>query len=344
MCVPEGNGMLTAANRVICKAPERVFLHRNKKLHIAIRDCRVLLREATKNPTRCSELVMGEPDYIGVKDASIHGVGGVVFGEGKACVPTVFRMEWPQWVKDEVRKTNSGQGGYLTNSDLEMAGLVLLFLIIEKVCSLQQGDRVAVYSDNSPTVSWVRKKAAKGSQVADQLVRALTLRMKQCQVSPLTAFHISGKKNAMTDIPSRSFGSEPKWHCKTEKELLTLFDASFPLPHQNSWTVFQISSGLKSRILSALRMKVFEMEEWRRLPKPGRHIGRIGTPTASLWDWTLTYREEEHGKSLSWQSEPTWHRSEEASGAMAARSELVQYLRRSRPLMRRSLWPHKDNH
>jgi hypothetical protein len=94
-------------------------------------------------------------------------------------------MEWPQWVKDEVIKTNSGRGGSLTNSDLEMAGLLLLFLIMEDVCNLGRGDHVALFSDNSPTVSWVRKMAAKGSKVADQLLRALTLRMRLKHISPL---------------------------------------------------------------------------------------------------------------------------------------------------------------
>jgi hypothetical protein len=52
--------------------------------------------------------------------------------------------------------------------------------------------------------------------------------MKQKQVSPLTTLHIAGHKNAMTDIPSRSFGSEKKWYCKNDDELLTLFNASYP--------------------------------------------------------------------------------------------------------------------
>jgi hypothetical protein len=119
-------------------------------------------------------------------------------------------MEWPQWVKDEVIKTNNGQGGSLTNSDLEMAGLLLLFVVMEDVCDMQPGCHIALFSDNLPTVSWIQKMAAKGSKVADQLLRALCLRMKQRNISPLTSLHISGKKNAMTDIPSRSFGSEKK--------------------------------------------------------------------------------------------------------------------------------------
>ena len=335
--------MMTAINRVLRKAPNKVFLHRNKKLHVALSDCRVLLREATKEPTKCKELVMGEPDFVGVKDASVHGVGGIIVGEGAACVPTVFRMEWPQWVKDEVKKTNSGQKGTLTNSDLEMAGLLLLFLVMEKVCDLQRGNHIALFSDNSPTVSWVNKMAARGSIVADQLLGALALRMRQRHVSPLTTLHIPGKKNAMTDIPSRSFGSEAQWHCKTDEELLTLFNSKFPLPSQNSWTVFRPSSGMKSRIFSVLQMKVLKMDEWRRLPDPGKHIGATGIATANLWDWTLTYREDEPGESSNSQSGPTWPRSEQASGAMAVRSELVRYQRRSRPLMRRSMWPRKNS-
>jgi hypothetical protein len=168
MCIPEGRGLLTPMNKLLRKRPPLVFLQQNKRLLTALKDCRTILREATRNPTKCSELVMGEPDYVGVKDASVHGVGGIIIGDNKKCVPTVFRMEWPQWVKDEVEKTNSGRGGSLMNLDLEMAGLLLLFLVMEDVCQLQPGDHLALFSDNSPTVSWVRKMAAKGSKVADQ--------------------------------------------------------------------------------------------------------------------------------------------------------------------------------
>ena len=35
-------------------------------------------------PTRCKELVMGVPEFVGVKDASIHGVGDIIVGHTKA--------------------------------------------------------------------------------------------------------------------------------------------------------------------------------------------------------------------------------------------------------------------
>jgi hypothetical protein len=341
--IPEGRGLMTPCNAIIRKQPETVFLGRNEKLGMAVKDMTTLLREATKNPTKCKELVMGHPDYVGVKDASIHGVGGIIVGENKECIPTVFRMEWPNWIKEEVRKTNAGKSGTLTNSDLEMAGLLLLSLVMEEVCNLQPGDHIALFSDNSPTVSWVRRMASKGSLVSDQLLRALALRMKLRQVSPLTPLHIEGKKNAMTDIPSRSFGSVLKWFCKTDSDLLTLFNASFPLPDQNTWTVFRPSQKIESRIFSALRMQALKMEEWRQLPKPGRFTGEIGRATAKQWEWTLTFRDQP-SETTKKPCTPSQQQSESATTVKAVKSEVRRFQRRSRPLTRRFPWPQTATH
>jgi hypothetical protein len=87
----------------------------------------------------------------------------------------------------------------------------------------------------------------------------------------------------MMDIPSRLFGSKPKWFCKTSTDLLTLHNTLFPLPHQNSWTVFQISYAVGTRVTSVLQMKDFTLDKWRRLPKVGKHVGGIGQPMLRLW-------------------------------------------------------------
>ena len=185
--------------------------------------------------------------------------------------------------------------------------------------------------------------ASKGSLVADQLLRALTLRMKLKQVSPLTTLHIEGKKNAMTDIPSRSFGSELKWFCKSSDELLTLFNKSFPLPDQNTWTVFRPSREIESRIFSSFQMQVLRMEEWRRLPKLGRFTGEIGRATAKQWEWTLTFRDQASATAKK-QCTPTQQQLESDTTVRAVKSDLQRYQRRSRPLTRRSLWPQTGTH
>ena len=114
-------------------------------------------------PTKCSELVAAWPDFVGVKDASGHGVGGVIVGENKQCVPTVFRYEWPDDIKREI-VSDANPNGKLTNSDLECAGLLMLWLVMEDVCDITTGTHVALFSDNSPTVSWVQQSPQPSAQ------------------------------------------------------------------------------------------------------------------------------------------------------------------------------------
>jgi hypothetical protein len=74
---------------------------------MAVEGCRTLLRESTKEPTCCRQLVTGWPDYIGLVDASGHGAGGVVIGELLLCVPTIFRWQWlPDVTKNIKPATN----------------------------------------------------------------------------------------------------------------------------------------------------------------------------------------------------------------------------------------------
>ena len=90
-------------------------------------------------------------------------------GEGKAFIPTLFRLAWPEDIKELFHK------GGIKNSDLEMAGLLILWLVMEEVCPKLRAAQVLLFSDNSPTIGWLKRLAARGLLVAMQLVRALTL-------------------------------------------------------------------------------------------------------------------------------------------------------------------------
>ena len=84
-------------------------------------------RTFNKNPTPYKELVTGWPNYIGVKDTSSHGIGGIIIGKENACIPTVFRLAWPDDIKELFHKGN------ITNTYLEMAILVMLWLVINRL-------------------------------------------------------------------------------------------------------------------------------------------------------------------------------------------------------------------
>jgi hypothetical protein len=87
-------------------------------------------------------------------DASTAGAGGVWLGYGVQ--PTVWRVEWPT---DVVQLYLEGK---LTNSDLEMAGRVLQYLVAEQMRPLKRC-HTAIWSDNNPAASWSTKMADKAS-------------------------------------------------------------------------------------------------------------------------------------------------------------------------------------
>jgi hypothetical protein len=93
------------------------------------------------------------------------GFGGVVVGENSKCPPTVVQLQWPKDITDNV-KSDSNSNGMITNSDLEMAGLLIIFLVMEEiVCDLTEAN-IALFSNNTPTISWVTCLASRHFIVA----------------------------------------------------------------------------------------------------------------------------------------------------------------------------------
>jgi len=188
-----------------------------------------------------------------------------VVGELSGCVPTVFCWQWPEDVQTQVGSFDN-PAGTINNSDLEMAGLLLLWLVIEGISGSLAKKRIALFGDNSPSIGWVARLGSRRSRVAENLIQALALRLKLQRACPLTPIYIAGDRNPIADDPSCSFGSNPAWRCDTDNNLLTLFNLLFPIPNQNSWTVYRLSCKLVMRVISILRTKPFKLDEWRRLP------------------------------------------------------------------------------
>ena len=86
----------------------------------------------------------------------------------------------------------------------------------------------------------------------------------------------------MTDIPSRSFVSNPSRFCKNDTDLLNLFNKNFTMSNQASWTIFSPSNTVIKKDISVLRMQNFEMGEWLQLKKVGKDVGKIGVPLSDL--------------------------------------------------------------
>ena len=137
--------------------------------------------------------------------------------------------------------------GTISNSDLEMAGMLLHYLVLEQLAPLRHV-HVAAWCDNTPTVSWTNKLSATRSPIAGRLTRALAMHIHINEASLLTSLSIAGIDNTMANTTSRTF------HCNTamdktfsitDSEFLLTFNSSFPL--QNcSWQGFRLSNKLVS--------------------------------------------------------------------------------------------------
>jgi hypothetical protein len=88
-------------------------------------------------------------------------------------------------------------------------GTPALVYAMEKVCGPLREKRIMLFNDNSPSIGWVTRLASKQSLVAKHLVQALALQLKIQRACPLTPIHIEGKCNAISDVPSQLFGSNP---------------------------------------------------------------------------------------------------------------------------------------
>ena len=121
-------------NKILGIRPEPmlVFLRPKNELRIAIDGFRVFLHEAHKEPTKSKQLFAGNPHFIGIIDAAKEGTWGVVIGEGDVCVTTVVRYKWPKDIQDMVC-TYENPKGPITNLDLELAGLLICWLVMEEV-------------------------------------------------------------------------------------------------------------------------------------------------------------------------------------------------------------------
>jgi hypothetical protein len=183
----------------------------------------------------------------------------------------------------------------------------------------------------------VQKLMSKWSIVSSQVLQALTLRLKVKHESPLITMHIVSSTNAMTDVPSRSFGSKANRFCQAADKVIILYNCLFPLLNQHSWTIFWYYNDICTRVISVLWMQALGMEEGWWLPSTEHPSGPIGQPMYNLWGWTLIFRTR-LSPSESYASWGFLHKYDQANMAEENRSKVIQWLSCSRPLVRLFPW------
>jgi hypothetical protein len=276
--MPAAKGLFTPLNRATKNDPKSVGLGKDSEVRAALLDLKHLILSLASRPTHVSELVEYEPDLAGTCDASSAGAGGIWIGYGVQ--PAVWRLEWPTDIVELYKQ------GTLTNSDLEMAAVLLQYLVAEQLRPLDQC-HTAIWSDNTPTVSWSTKMAAKATTpIAGQLLRALAMRQRTTRAALPTVAHYAGSCNIPADTASRSFsqfhhGCERGRPSDSDDQFLTSFNTVFSLSlfsEMRSWRLVPVPSELSSLVISTLRGQRSPMQRWTQPPAPV--IGNTGVDGA----------------------------------------------------------------
>jgi hypothetical protein len=165
--LPAGNGLMSPIDAALTGGKHFIKIWDNPLLLNTLRDFVTLIGLLAARPTHCRELIVGDPGYLGYDDASKLGARGVWLPGILFLLPIVWRVEWPQDIRNNV-VSFANPTGTITNSNLEMAGMVIQYLVLEHLACLRHV-HVAPWCDNTPTVSWTNKLSSSRSMVASRL-------------------------------------------------------------------------------------------------------------------------------------------------------------------------------
>ena len=336
--IPGGTALLPPLYQALHSALNRnqhsVQIHRDSAQHRALTDLKTIFKVLGDSPVQCQQLVPSEtPGYIGHCDACQCGAGGIWLSGSKTLRPIVWRVKWPPDIVELAK------AGTLTINDLEMAGLLLQYLLLEQLVPMKHTHAVA-WCDNTSAVSWTVKMSSNRSKVGQQLTRALALRMLVNKSSHLAALSIAGADNELADLASRSFkhtGVKGNYDL-SDHDFLTKFNSDFPLQQENSWLMLRLKQKLCLPVFTVLRGRMLPTGSWLRLSESGCDIGLTGPTSAkSSMEWMPFSEELAHDTKLrSLEVSPVTS----VKGALAEdiKSALAQFRTRYAPSARPSKW------
>ena len=174
-------------------------------VHRSLQDWQALAQQLTECPVPIASLVPRAPHYVGAVDASGTGIGGFWlpsnFGSPHAR-PIVFRHAFDDDTRSQLVSAKNRQG-QLTNSDFELAALVLGSSIMARHTPLNH-DALWCASDNTPAVAWCAKGSPTSTNINAYLLGWLAQLSREYRFN-LTPISVPGHSNTLADFASRSF-------------------------------------------------------------------------------------------------------------------------------------------
>lgn len=244
-----------------------------KSIYHCLKEWWYIIKLINAKPTFCKQLILHPAAYQGFVDASGWRVVGVWFGRGNDLQPMVWFLEWPNSICDKLI-TEANPTGTISNSKLELAGVILHWLVLEMAVDehLLKFALVAIWCDNIAAIAWLYKMRSSSLQVTSNLIWALAIRFHVKEAAKLAGEHISAKFNKMVDVASRE-------HVTHLTDFLTFFTSTFMPKKGHFWTLCQLKRGTYSRVISKLLGERLPLVSWKQLPEKGANFWQLGNST-----------------------------------------------------------------
>ena len=330
--IPGGKGLFSPIYRALQGTPASIQI--TPALREALRDWRTFVQALATRPTPVQLLVPAHPQILQYTDACKWGAGGVILPGVEDTQPIVWRYKWPPDITAALVSSDN-KSGRLTINDLELAGLVLGWLVLEQTDMPLRFRHIGMFCDNTSAVAWAFKGHCSTSIPAAKLLRLLAVRQRTRQASSLLPVSIAGEHNKMADTASRAFKEGE--YFQASDDLLTYFSSTFPL-QTGSWQECVCHPKYASRVISCLRSEPQQMESLTKLPKLKKNTGANGANTAGTaasTTHTLTTSPPSKKPSSSTDLQPGSARGHTAT---EIRSVFRQFQVLSRPSPRPSSW------
>ncbi|KAL7526950.1 hypothetical protein ACHAXR_005745 [Thalassiosira sp. AJA248-18] len=210
IAIPGSRNMFGRLQKALSDGQQSKRITLKKGVHQALDDFRWLAKDLATRPTRIGELIPLSPVADGHHDASGAGAGGVWYPgdnirprEGtNPAQPVLWRLEWPQWVRDALVSSDNPLGT-ITNSDLELAGGLLHLACIVSMFDVRERT-VLSRGDNLNTTFWERKGSTTTDSVPAYLLRLFGLHQRYHRYVPRFDY-LAGASNLVADALSRDF-------------------------------------------------------------------------------------------------------------------------------------------
>jgi len=229
-----------------------------------------LAHDLSSRPTALAELVPDHPVAVGPHDASGDGMGGVWLPaiSHTPLTPILWRAQFPRHISEALVSFTNPHGS-ITNSDLELAGLIAQQDIIVQEVNCQ-GRTLAPLGDNTPTTSWHHKQSTTTTGPAAYLLRLNSIHQRHFQYLS-KADYLPGRANQMADDCSRL------WHL-SDSQLLAHFDALYP--QTQPWRLVHLRNEMHSALISALLCKRPMLPSLLNEPPKRTVTGKCGKPSS----------------------------------------------------------------